>query len=274
MRIVIVAPSVYSETTCAVAAHLAATGYVPVGAIVLPSFNAETLLRKAGQWGPRKLVSFALGKLTPRPANTGPRLSNSYLRPFLEPHGRVFRSLWETADLHNFRVAIFRDQNSPDSVATMREWLPDLIIFTGGKILRQQVLDVPRLGVLNVHLGLLPEVRGMNSPEWSLLENIPLGITIHYMDAGIDTGPVLQRFEFHPANQSQSLHDLRNRLIAFGVEKVADAVGALDRGAISATPQPYLDKDHQFFVMHEWLQTRAAACLTGNRPVPAETVHG
>ncbi len=51
---------------------------------------------------------------------------------------------------------------------------------------------MPRLGILNVHLGLLPEVRGMSSPEWSLLQGVPLGITFHYMDAGIDTGPVLQ----------------------------------------------------------------------------------
>ena len=114
-----------------------------------------------------------------------------------------------------------------------------------------------------MHLGLLPEIRGMNSPEWSLLKRIPVGITIHYVDAGIDTGPILQRSEFPDAKRCRSLSELRNRLIAFGIEQIGNVVSALDRGAISATPQSDLDKDNQFFVMHEWLQARAAERLAG-----------
>jgi methionyl-tRNA formyltransferase len=88
------------------------------------------------------------------------------------------------------------------------------------------------------------------------------------MDAGIDTGPILQRSEFPDASQCQSLSDLRHRLIAFGVEKIAEVVTALDRGTISATPQPDLptnrhtNNDNQFFVMHDWLQARAAERLS------------
>jgi methionyl-tRNA formyltransferase len=70
----------------------------------------------------------------------------------------------------------------------------------------------------------------MSTPEWSLLNNVPVGITIHYVDAGIDTGPILQRWEFPDAAQCDSLSDLRNRLIAFGVEKVSEVVSGLDLG--------------------------------------------
>ncbi len=274
MRIVILAPGVYSETACAMAAHLAAMGYVPVGAIALPSFDGKTLLRKIGQWGPREVASFARSKLFARPGRSSACLGNPHLRRFLGHHSVIFRSLREVASRYDFPVAIFRDQNGPDTISTLHQWLPDLIVFTGGSILRQQVLEIPRLGVLNVHLGLLPEVRGMSSPEWSLLKNIPVGITIHYMDQGIDTGPVLQRFELSGMNRYQSLKDLRDRLIAFGVEKVADVVGALDSGAISATPQSDLGKDNQFFAMHECLQARSAERLTRNRHVVEETMHG
>jgi methionyl-tRNA formyltransferase len=177
--------------------------------------------------------------------------------------------------LYGFPVAICRDQNAPDSIARLREWSPDLIIFTGGNILRKHLLEVPRLGVLNVHLGMLPEVRGMSTPEWSLLNHVPVGVTVHYVDAGIDTGPILQRCEFPDATQCESLSDLRNRLIAFGVEKVAEVVAGLDRGTISATPQSDLDVDRQFFVMHEWLQARAAERYTQSRPTAvAGTVNG
>jgi methionyl-tRNA formyltransferase len=190
---------------------------------------------------------------------------NPYLQPLLEGENGVFRNLREVAKRDGFQLAICRDQNSPASIVQLREWNPDLIIFTGGNILRKQLLDVPRLGVLNVHLGLLPEIRGMSSPEWSLLKNLPVGITIHYMDAGIDTGPVLRACEFADVARCESLSDLRNRLIAFGVEKIGEVVAAIDRGTMIATPQSKLDKDNQFFVMHEWLQARASALLTKSR---------
>ena len=76
----------------------------------------------------------------------------------------------------------------------------------------------------------------MSSPEWSLLQGVRLGITIHYMDAGIDTGPILQKYEF-PDGPCESLNDLRNRLIAFGIEKIGEVVEGLVRGTIFATPQ-------------------------------------
>jgi methionyl-tRNA formyltransferase len=179
------------------------------------------------------------------------------------------------AAVYRFQVEVCDDQNSPSSIDRLKEWSPDLIIFTGGNILREPLLNVPRLGVLNVHLGLLPQIRGMSSPEWSLLKNVPVGITIHYMDAGIDTGPILARYELPTSDRCESLSDLRNRLIALGVEKAGDVVAALDHGTITATPQPHLDRDNQFFVMHEWLQARAAERLSrGPLPAVARTVHG
>ena len=68
--------------------------------------------------------------------------------------------------------------------------------FYWRKYFAKALLDVPRLGVLNIHLGLLPEIRGMSSPEWSLLNRVPVGITIHYMDAGIDTGRFFRDLNF------------------------------------------------------------------------------
>jgi methionyl-tRNA formyltransferase len=179
----------------------------------------------------------------------------------------------EVSAFYGFPLAVCKDQNAPDSISQLRTWSPDLIVFTGGNILRQPLLDVARLGVLNAHLGLLPEVRGMASPEWSLLNHVPVGITIHYIDAGIDTGPILQRYEFPDVAGCESLSDLRNRLIAFGVEKVGEVVSALARGTISATPQSDLHEDRQFFVMHEWLQARAVERLTRTRTA-AVTVNG
>ena len=269
----------YSETACAMAVRLTECGHVPVGALLLSTLEHRTLLRKLAQWGVRDVARYATKKLIPHYGDNQRKVHNSHLQPLLRHERGVFRSLRQVAAFYGFPVAVCKDQNSPHSIARVRQWSPDLIVFTGGNILRKPLLQVPRLGVLNVHLGLLPEIRGMSSPEWSLLKNVPVGVTIHYLDAGIDTGPILQRYEFSDAARCESLPDLRNRLIAFGVEKAGDVVADIDRGAIAATPQTDHDTDHendsQSFVMHEWLQARAAECLTQSRVgAVAECMHG
>jgi methionyl-tRNA formyltransferase len=264
MRIVMLCSSVYSETSCAMAIRLAQTGFVPVGAIALPSLDHATLLRKLAQWGALGVARYAWTKSGRNAEHL--QLRNLYLQPILSRESGVFRSLREVAAFYEFPIAVFRDQNAPNSIAQVREWSPDLIVFSGGNILRPRLLEIPRLGVLNLHLGLLPETRGMSSPEWSLLTGIPIGVTIHYIDAGIDTGPILRRCEFPEAFRCESLDDLRNRMIAFGIEKIIDVVADLGRDAIKATPQSELDQDNQHFVMHEWLQAQASERLKKIHP--------
>ena len=264
MRTVVLCSSVYSETACAMTVRLAQSGFVPVGAVALSTLDSGTLLRKIGQWGVRDVARYASAKLFPQRTASREYLRNPYLKPVLLHREQVFRNLRKIAREYHFPIVACRDQNAASSVAQLKDWSPDLIIFTGGNILRKQLLNVPRLGVINMHLGLLPEIRGMSSPEWSLLKDVPVGVTVHYIDSGIDTGPVLRRCEFPDAARCDSIADLRNRLIAFGVERVAEVVVALDRGFLAASPQSELDRDNQFFVMHEWLQARAVERLQQN----------
>jgi folate-dependent phosphoribosylglycinamide formyltransferase PurN len=261
MRVAIFCSSPYSETGCAVAARLAQVGYIPVGALTLPAWDRRTLLRKVGQWGLRDSVNYAVAKLAPARPATGQEIRNPYLEKALRHGDGIFRSLRNVASAYGFPIVTCDDQDSPRAIAQLRQWSPDVAIFTGGNILRDEVLGVPRLGVLNAHLALLPEIRGMSSPEWSLLRGVPLGITVHLMDSGVDTGPVLLRREFAATSECDSLADLRNRMIAEGIDLIAEVVAALDRQAISAVPQSGREKDNQYFVMHERLKALAARQL-------------
>lgn len=274
MRVVILSSSVYSETASAMAVRLTQAGHVPVGALALRALNRGTLLRKVGQWGLRGVMDYARAKVVPSRGNRPGVLQNSYLRPWLEYRGRTLRSLREVATVYDFPVALCSDQNLPRSVKQLTKWSPDVIVFAGGNILRRPLLNVPRLGVLNAHLGLLPEIRGMSSPEWSLLKDVPLGITIHYIDEGIDTGHVLRRCELSNPTHSESISDLRHRLTAFGIDKMAEVVAALDRGEICATPQSQTNNDTQFFVLHDRLRALAADRLERLRtPTTAGSLH-
>jgi folate-dependent phosphoribosylglycinamide formyltransferase PurN len=265
MRIVILSSSIYSETACAMAVRLADSGYVPVGALSLPTLSRKTMLRKLEQWGFSEAARYARRKLSVPIGEKDYYLQNPYLRPWLECDRGSFRNLNEIARLYSFSIATYDNENSLRAIACLKSWSPDLVVFTGGNILRRQVLSVPRLSVLNAHLGLLPEVRGMSTPEWSLLNRVPVGITIHFMDAGVDTGPILRTYEYPNPERCKSLVDLRQRLVAFGVEKIGEVVSVIDRGAVAATPQTALgatrEKDNQFFVMHERLEALAAERL-------------
>jgi hypothetical protein len=235
-----------------------------MGAISLPALDRATLLRKFAQWGIWDSVRFAWSKLAPRRGEaTGVR--NPYLGGALQHGAKTLRSLHEVGSVYGFPIAITGDQNSPDAIDRLRQWLPDVAVFTGGNILRKTLLETPRLGVINSHLALLPEIRGMSSPEWSLLQGVPLGVTVHFMEAGIDTGPILLRREFHALEGCDSFADLRNRMIAFGMEMVVETITGLDAGTIRPKPQTEQETDNQFFVMHAWLKSQAAARL-GVRP--------
>lgn len=262
MRVAILCSSPYSETGCAVAARLGQLGFAPVGALTLPAWDRGTLTRKLGQWGLRELLRYAKTKLAPLKSASPKQVRNPHLERALRHGERIFRSLSEVASEYGFPVVTCRDQNSPRAVAQLKQWAPDVAVFTGGNILRGELLQAPRLGVLNAHLALLPEIRGMSSPEWSLLCGVPLGITIHFIDSGIDTGPILLRREFSAADQCDSLTDLRNRMIAEGIELLAEAVTGLDRGTMLPVPQPDREQDNQFFVMHERLKAEAERRLT------------
>ena len=71
----------------------------------------------------------------------------------------------------------------------------DLIVFGGTRIIRGEILDYPKHGVINSHPGLLPECRGSASPAWSVYHDIPIGSSTHFCDNGVDTGHLLLRRE-------------------------------------------------------------------------------
>ena len=106
-----------------------------------------------------------------------------------------------------------------------------------GKILPQALLDLPRLGALNVHPSLLPKYRGA-TPIQSALRNgdDETGVSIMLMDAGMDTGPLVlqERVRIEPDETYEALHD---RLARYGGELLGEAIARAEHGTLAAQPQ-------------------------------------
>jgi hypothetical protein len=83
--------------------------------------------------------------------------------------------------------------NHPDVVALARELQPDLIAVFGTSLIRGELLTMGRLGIANLHGGLSPEYRGADCTFWALYNGEPekVGCTLHWIDAGIDTGGLI-----------------------------------------------------------------------------------
>jgi folate-dependent phosphoribosylglycinamide formyltransferase PurN len=77
----------------------------------------------------------------------------------------------------------------------IRDLKPDVLIVSGGPVLKSNIFSIPRMGTLNVHWGICPFYRGEHTLFWPLLleDYEKIGLTVHYVDEGIDTGSMLAR---------------------------------------------------------------------------------
>ena len=117
-------------------------------------------------------------------------------------------------------------------------------VIAYGHILPERLLEVPRLGHVNVHASLLPHLRGAAPIERAILEGwTETGITIIRMDKGMDTGPVLHRVAT-PILPDETGGELRVRLSELGALALVEALTLLDEGGV--TPQPQ-DHEHASF---------------------------
>jgi methionyl-tRNA formyltransferase len=113
---------------------------------------------------------------------------------------------------------------------------PDLLVLGGTGIIRQAVLDIPRLGTLNSHPGLLPELRGSASVAWAIYKDLPVGSTCHFIDRGIDTGPILIRRQL-PVYRGETFERIHRRVLTLSGELMAEGLGMIASGEARPMPQ-------------------------------------
>jgi methionyl-tRNA formyltransferase len=129
--------------------------------------------------------------------------------------------------------------NSPEAMDQLRTWASDLIVVSAfGQILRQDLLSLPLLGCINIHGSLLPRWRGAAPIQAALLAgDTETGITIMKMDAGIDTGPLLNQRQIR-ITADETAETLFEKLAAIGAELLVETLPPYLSGALLPQPQP------------------------------------
>lgn len=125
-------------------------------------------------------------------------------------------------------------------IASIRALEPDIsVVVAFGQILKPEVLAVPRLGSINIHASLLPELRGAAPIQWAVARgHETTGVTIMRMEAGLDSGPMILRVE-EPIDPDESASELGVRLAEIGAEALVETLALMEAGAATETVQDH-----------------------------------
>ncbi len=129
-------------------------------------------------------------------------------------------------------------RNNPEFVEQLKNINPDVIcVVAYGKIIPKEILDIPRLGCINVHGSLLPKYRGAAPIQWAVLNgDKETGITTMFMDVGMDTGDMINK-EVVQIGDDETTGELWDRLSIIGANLLVKTLEDLENGTYKREKQ-------------------------------------
>ena len=153
-----------------------------------------------------------------------------------DKRGEAMTAAAERSDVALFRPAKMKDAEVREAYFDLR---PDLVILAFvTDLIPEALLDIPPIGTICYHPSLLPRHRGASGINWAVIQgDTRTGLTILWVDKGIDTGPILlqKEVEILPDDTTGSLYF--NTLFAMGVDAIVEAVALIKSGKAPRIPQ-------------------------------------
>lgn len=161
-----------------------------------------------------------------RPAGRNGQLKESPVKQLALEHGLPILQPEEVKD-------------NPELANAIRSITPDIIVVAAyGKILPQEVLDIPPCGIVNIHASLLPKYRGASPIAAAILNNDPTtGVTLMKLELKMDTGPIIAQSEPIPIEEIDTTESLSQKLARAGANLLVDALLRYLDGEIKPQPQ-------------------------------------
>nr|VFK30949.1 MAG: Formyl transferase [Candidatus Kentron sp. MB]VFK30961.1 MAG: Formyl transferase [Candidatus Kentron sp. MB]VFK76804.1 MAG: Formyl transferase [Candidatus Kentron sp. MB] len=157
--------------------------------------------------------------------------------------------LREYANTDHFNLHFIDDPNGDKGIALMKSIAPDVVGVNVLNILRKEFLKIPKIATVNIHTGILPQFRGLESRRWAILEGGAVGASAHLVDEGLDTGEILARreLELQPGDTIDSItarNYYTNKWQVF-----SEALLKVQDGEVRGIRQEISD-GKQYFMMH------------------------
>lgn len=183
------------------------------------------------------------------------RSSRDYLAEFAQREGIKIPdfSLSRICKTEKVKLIVTDDVNNSGTLTYLKNARIDLLLNTGGGLYKSEIISSVKTGILNAHMGSLPEFRGMNVMEWSLFYGRNIGVTLHFIDKGIDTGDILF-FKNIPVEAGDTIEDLRNKSGTINIELFYTAINCISDDNLIRVRQ-LKNEGKQYFVMHNRLRS-------------------
>jgi len=126
----------------------------------------------------------------------------------------------------------------PENLDPLKAWRAEIMVVVGyGQIIPQNIIDLPRFGILNVHASLLPKYRGAAPIQWAIANGeTETGVTIMQIDAGLDTGDMLLKATL-PIGRTETAPELSARLAPLGADLLIEAIEKIEAGTAKREKQ-------------------------------------
>jgi methionyl-tRNA formyltransferase len=200
-------------------------------AVVSPIYKKSSWLRQANKF----VDSFGLREFGAEAAHYGYYKGADALRKVV-PIGD-YHSVKGIARSHGLHLLTPEDVNAPDFLEELRRVDPDLVISVScPQIFREELLELPRLGCVNVHSALLPHYRGVLPTFWALAKGErETGVTVHYMSPGIDGGDIILQ-ERIAISDEETLHSLMRKCKSAAADLILETVRRFRAGSVPVSP--------------------------------------
>lgn len=149
------------------------------------------------------------------------------------------------------KIEIEGSINSEDSLTKLKSYNPDLLIsIAGNQIFKKPLIELAPKGCLNLHTALLPKYRGLMPSFWVLKNNeIHTGVSVFFVDEGIDSGPILVQKKVDIGNRTQE--ELIQYTKKLGMDAIIEAIQKIQNGTYELLPNPDAESTYFSFPTRE-----------------------
>lgn len=149
--------------------------------------------------------------------------------------------------------------NSEECEELLNKYDIDLGIIAGARILKQNIIESVKIGIINFHPGILPEIRGLDALKWAIYNDLPIGVTAHLIDSKIDAGRIIMKKEV-PIYKDDTLIDVSLRLHEFQVNLLPQVIKEVEskpkemfqKVDISLPYDRKMEADKEMILLEKW----------------------
>lgn len=192
--VVILAPSNSSAYSLSVL-KLLLDKSIPVQGVVIQKLIDRKRIQRELKYSWQSLLSKIFRKLIFQRLGIGSRFEDGFTEFYRTLYAKR-TSLTTVCEQNSIPYRYTNDFHNSGTLKFIQEVNCNFAVFTGGGIIRKELIDSVK-GILNCHMGFLPKYRGMDCTYWCFLNNDykSVGYTVHLMDYGVDTGPILKAYK-------------------------------------------------------------------------------